>query len=82
MSCANVLSAPGVGVAASTPCASSSRYPPAAVTPRPGRLRDPKAMRADVRDGLLTLETARAAFGVALTDTLEVDPVATSALRG
>ena len=43
--------------------------------------RDPERVRRDVADGLLTLEKARVAYGVVLTETLDVDEEATAAAR-
>ncbi len=43
--------------------------------------RDPARVREDVLDGYISLEHARQAYGVALTDGLEVDEAATANLR-
>jgi N-methylhydantoinase B len=43
--------------------------------------RDPERVAADVRNGAVTAETARAAYGVALDDAGEVDADATERLR-
>ena len=44
--------------------------------------RDPPAVLADVRTGLLTVESAREEYGVVIDpETLTIDPTATSALR-
>ena len=43
--------------------------------------RDPSAVREDVLDDFTTVELAREAYGVVLTDALEVDEAATEELR-
>jgi N-methylhydantoinase B len=44
--------------------------------------RDPALVARDVRDGLVSAQSARALYRVALTETLVVDAAATKALRG
>jgi N-methylhydantoinase B len=44
--------------------------------------RDPRQVRADVLDDLVTVERARAVYGVVLTADLEIDEEATRELRG
>ncbi|WP_254544741.1 hydantoinase B/oxoprolinase family protein [Halomarina pelagica] len=44
--------------------------------------RDPEKVRADVLDGFVSVERAREAYGVALTDDIEVDEAETRRLRG
>ncbi|TVQ40843.1 MAG: hydantoinase B/oxoprolinase family protein, partial [Geminicoccaceae bacterium] len=43
--------------------------------------REPERVRADVLDGLISRATAKTAFGVVLTDALEVDRAATESQR-
>ncbi len=43
--------------------------------------RDPARVAADVADGLVSREAARAVYGVALTDAGDVDAQATAKLR-
>jgi len=43
--------------------------------------RDPELVALDVREGYVSAGVARSVYGVALTDTLQVDVAATEALR-
>jgi N-methylhydantoinase B len=43
--------------------------------------RDPEAVLADVRDGYVSIDSAREDYGVVVTEDLEIDREETEALR-